>query len=320
MSSALPVRGLVALFATVLLWSSFALSTRGIGETSLTTVDVAFVRFATPLVILAPLIPRAVRQLRHEQRRTIAMVLLGGVPHFLLFALGARMTSAGLTGLLVPGTVPLFVTLLLVRRRTDLPARRVIALGAIVVGVVASALLIHTYASLAGILVLVFAGAVWAVYTLDLQRTGLNITSTILVVCGFSATTCAVLALTHAMPTHLMAGTARAGDVLLFVVVQGLGTGVASTLCYAVAVRCLGGSIASVAGALSPVVTAVVAVPLLHEPLTAGLAVSLACIVTGVLLFNLPRTASERVAMRAAGAWRRAHAATRVRQRAPRQI
>lgn len=227
MSSALPVRGLVALFATVLLWSSFALSTRGIGETSLTTVDVAFVRFATPLVILAPLIPRAVRQLRHEQRRTIAMVLLGGVPHFLLFALGARMTSAGL---LVPGTVPLFVTLLLVRRRTDLPARRVIALGAIVVGVVASALLIHTYASLAGILVLVLAGAVWAVYTLDLQRTGLNITSTILVVCGFSATTCAVLALTHAMPTHLMAGTARAGDVLLFVVVQGLGTGVASTL------------------------------------------------------------------------------------------
>ena len=39
---------------------------------------------------------------------------------------------------------------------------------------------------------------------------------------------------------------------------------------------------------LGSVVTAFLAIPLLGEPITAGLAVALALIVAGVLLFNLP--------------------------------
>ncbi|WP_144833051.1 hypothetical protein [Microbacterium sp. BH-3-3-3] len=73
---------------------------------------------------------------------------------------------------------------------------------------------------------------------------------------------------------------------------QGIGTGLLSTACYVVAVKNLGSSIPAAAGALSPVLTAVVAAPLLGEPVTAGLALALALIASGVALFALTPTAS----------------------------
>ncbi len=89
--------------ATVVLWSSFALSTRALDDMSLTTVDAAFIRFATPVVVLAPWVPRTFRALRRDRFGRILLVLAAGLPHFLLFAWGAQLTNAGLTGLLVPG-------------------------------------------------------------------------------------------------------------------------------------------------------------------------------------------------------------------------
>lgn len=177
-----------------MLWSSFALSTRGIGGSSLTVADAAFLRFATPVVLLAPLLPSTIRAVRRERPYVLALLLVGGLPHFLVFAFGAQLTSAALTGMLVPGTVPLFVTLL--------------------------------------------------------------------------------------------AGTAELDDVLLLTALQGIGTGLMSTLCYAFSVRALGSGRASVGGAVSPVLTAVVAVPIFGERIGVGLAVALALIVAGVATFN----------------------------------
>ena len=96
--------GWSALGMTVVLWSSFALSTRGIGGSSLTVADAAFLRFATPVVLLAPLLPSTFRAVRRERPYVLALLLVGGLPHFLVFAFGAQLTSAALTGMLVPGT------------------------------------------------------------------------------------------------------------------------------------------------------------------------------------------------------------------------
>lgn len=283
--------GYVALAATVLLWASFALSSRAIGDSTLTEHDAALVRFAVPLLVLAPLLPRTIRALARERAGTLGLLLLGGLPHYLLFALGARLTSAGLTGLLVPGTVPLFVTLLLLRQRRVSP-RAWAALGAIVAGVVASATLIGDGAGPGGIGVLLLAGAVWAVYTLGLQRTSLTPLEIVVAVCLGSTLAGLALVVSGAAPSHLLSGTVRPGDLVSFVVLQGIGTGLLSTLAYTHAVRALGSGVAAVGGALSPVVTAVAAVPLFGEAIGPGLAVALVLVVAGVLGFNAaPRPA-----------------------------
>ena len=282
------VVGSAALAGVVALWSAFALSTRALETTGLTTADAAILRFAVPAVVLAPWIPRTLRALRGAGAGALALVLLAGIPHFLLFAWGAQLTSAGLTGLLVPGTVPLFVTLVLfLRHRARLSRRRLLALAAIVVGVAASATLRGGTADLGGIAILLAAGLVWALYTLGLASLRLDLVSVIVVISVTSTMVALALALTGAMPSHLLDGTVPWSQIGTYALVQGAGTGLLSTACYVVAVKNLGSSLASSAGALSPVLTAVVAVPLLGEPITAGLAVALALIVSGVALFHL---------------------------------
>lgn len=282
------VIGGAALAGVVALWSAFALSTRALETTGLTTADAAILRFAVPAVVLAPWLPRTLRALRGAGAGALALVLLAGIPHFLLFAWGAQLTSAGLTGLLVPGTVPLFVTLVLfLRHRAPLARRRLLALAAIVVGVAASAALHGGTADLGGIAILLAAGLVWALYTLGLASLRLDLVSVIVVISATSTMVALALALTGAMPSHLLDGAVPWSQIGTYALVQGVGTGLLSTACYVVAVKNLGSSLASSAGALSPVLTAVVAVPLLGEPITAGLAVALALIVTGVALFHL---------------------------------
>ncbi|MCD2170836.1 DMT family transporter [Microbacterium sp. JC 701] len=287
------VIGLAAVAAVVALWSSFALSARALEGAGLTMADAAIVRFAVPALVLSPWISRTLRALRRERALIVALVLLAGLPHYLLFAWGAHLTSAALTGLLVPGTVPLFVTLLLfARSRRGIPRRRALALAAIVAGVAASAVFTGGSAGPGGIAVLLAAGFVWAAYTVGLARTRLDPVGVIVVVSLASLLGAAVLAATGALPSHLFSGSIDLGALGGYALVQGIGTGLLSTACYVVAVKNLGSSIPAAAGALSPVLTAVVAAPLLGEPVTAGLALALALIASGVALFALTPTAS----------------------------
>ncbi|GAA3781604.1 DMT family transporter [Streptomyces phyllanthi] len=280
--------GVAALVAAVVLWSSFALTVRGIGSSSLTSVDVAFLRFATPVVILAPWLPRAVRALRGERIGVLLMLGIGGLPHFLLSALGGRLTSAALIGLLIPGTVPLFVAVILyLRWRERISFRGLIALAAITTGIAATAMQTTSTATTAGIGILLTAGCAWAVYTIGLRQTRLGLTGVVLAVCTPATITAAVLAASAAMPSHLITGTAGISDVLLFTSLQGVGTGLLSTLCYAYAVRALGSTVTATVGATSPVLTALLAVPLFDEPITPGVSAALALIVTGVTVFNI---------------------------------
>lgn len=282
------VVGIAAVTAVVCLWSSFALSTRALEATGMSIGDAAIVRFGVPALVLSPWIPRTLRRLRGEPTTVIALVLLAGLPHFLLFAWGAHLTSAALTGLLVPGTVPLFVTILLfLHRRTTVSRTRLIALAAIVAGVAASAVLMGGVADAGGIAVLLAAGLVWAAYTLGLGRTRLDPVGVIALVSVVSLVAALALTATGAMPSHLFDGRVDVSAWVAYGLVQGVGTGLLSTACYVVAVKNLGSSIPAAAGALSPVLTALVAVPLLGEQIAPGLVVALVLIVTGVAAFAL---------------------------------
>ena len=277
--------GPAALLATVLLWSSFALMTRALGTSGLTTLDLALLRFATPLVLLAPWVPGALRRARQERTSTLALLMVGGLPHFMVFAVGAHLTSAGLTGLLVPGTVPLFVTLLLLRRRS-VPRGRVVALALITGGVAVSASTMTSASGSVGVVALLAAGLLWAVYTLGLARTTLGLLDVVaLVSLGSTVGVVAAVALGLG-PSAVLDGTAVGAQVLTTVLLLGVGTGIASTLCYAQAIRQLGSGAGAVAGASSPMLTATLAAPLLGEPLGPVLAFGLVLVVVGLVLFH----------------------------------
>jgi drug/metabolite transporter (DMT)-like permease len=135
--------------------------------------------------------------------------------------------------------------------------------------------------TLTGVGMLLLASGLWALYTVGLRETGLDAVASTGLLCLTTCAVLAVLVLAGSLPSDLP--HAAPGDVLLFVVLQGLGTGVCSGLFYAVAVRRLGAPISTAVGSLSPVLTAVVAAPLLGEALTAAVAAGTALIAAGVV-------------------------------------
>lgn len=280
--------GLAAMAATVVLWAGFALSIRGIGASDLTALDTAFLRFLTPLIVLAPWIPRALRRVRRERKGVLAALCVGaGLPYFLIAAWGGSLTSAALVGIVIPGTVPLFVTVLAFGLwRTRARPAQLGALVLIVLGVAVTVVAATSPDRVAGVAVLLCAGLVWSVYTLALRETVLDPVSAAIVLCGPSALLSGAPILLGLVPSSLPRGAAL-GDVLTFIVVQGIGVGVLAALCYATAIRGLGGPVAATLGALSPVLTLLLAVPLFGEPVTVATTVTLLLVLTGVVAFNL---------------------------------
>jgi drug/metabolite transporter (DMT)-like permease len=290
-----PIAGYAAMVATVVVWAAYALSLRATGDASLTIADVGLIRFGVPALLLAPLLPRTLRALRHERPWVIAaMCCAGGLPFFLVAAMGGHLTSASMISLIVAGTVPVFVTAFdrLQTGRT-VSARRRGALAAILTGVTVAAAAAASPSHAVGVLVLLGGGLMWTVFTLALQRIGLSPASASLTVCLPSTALALALPLTGAASSHLLAGSAATGDAVTFLVVQGIGAGVLSTITYRIGVRALGSSAASAIGALTPVVTAVAAIPLLGEAITASAVVSGALIIAGVMAFSRASARAE---------------------------
>ncbi|GIE30976.1 hypothetical protein Ait01nite_040210 [Actinoplanes italicus] len=281
---------------TVAVWAAFALGIRGIGTSSLTTMDAALIRFVTPLLLLSPWIPGTLRRLRGERPTVLAGMCAGaGLPFFLVAAAGGRLTSAALVGLVIPGTVPIFVALLAYRIRGSKISRPQVAA---LTGILAGVALAGGRPAGTGTLVLILAGAFWAVYTMSLRVTVLDPVGTVIALCLPSALVSALSIMTGAADSNLIHATAAAGDVLLYLVTQGAGVGVLAALCYPIAIRRLGSRTAASLGALSPVVTALAALPLFGEPFT-GIP-GFVLVIAGVVAFNLMPARSEGTAAHAA--------------------
>lgn len=260
---------------------------RGIGASSLTTVDASLLRFGVPALLLLPMLGRLLDGIRREPRAVLALLVLGGLPHFVVSALGAQLTSAALVGILLPGTAPLFAAIILFAWRGERPGRgRAVALATIGIGAACTAVLTGSAAASAGVLVLLVGGALWAVSTLGLRGTRLDMPSVVLVLCLPSVLVALALAATGVLPSNFLRGEAALHDIVHFGAVQGIGTGIVSTVAYATAVRLLG-STAATWGALSPVVTTLVAIPVLGEAITPATVAALALVVGGVVAYSL---------------------------------
>ena len=119
-----------------------------------------------------------------------------------------RTITAMLLALLVPGAGHLylgrrgraaifFTIIVFLLRRTPIPTRRLVALAAIIGGVAASATQATSSATKTGIAVLLLAGMAWAIYTIGLQYTRLDLPGVVLIVCTVSSLSALALALSQ---------------------------------------------------------------------------------------------------------------------------
>ena len=301
------VRGSLYGLAAVSIWAGFIVVARLGLRTSLSPWDIAAVRFAVAGSLLLPYFLRKGLALERLGWVGLAAIVTGcGAPMVLLANLGLLFAPAAHAGALFPGVMPLMVAILAAAILHEaFTARKKIGLALIVTGGIAivwgAGGAIGTKQNVGHALFLA-AGLAWAGYTIAMRAAQLD---------GLhAAAIAAVLSLALYLPAYAyVAGTgifqAPLSDIALQAIVQGFLTGIVGLLLYGRMVRILGASIGAAFVALTPVMTALMAIPVLGEWPSAIDCMAIAVISAGVYVASggpLPArrraSARERVARR----------------------
>ncbi|WP_420583882.1 DMT family transporter [Ruegeria sp.] len=278
--------GFVAMGVTVLIWASFALSARATNGSALGFADVGVIRALVPMIVFLPFLPSRIDMIRKAGLPHCATIGIGaGIPFFALAVNGGSLTSAAHVGALIPGIMPVFVALILWRLTGAKPGLRGLsALAGIIAGAVLLAMDQSEVSDWRGIGLLLCGSLFWASYSVAAARSGLDPVGCALVI---SLSSCLVMVLLLASGTvTLQFGSYSPKEALPFVLTQGLGAGVVASLTFAFAVTRIGPTTCATIGALTPVLTALLAVPVLHETLPPMTLLAVVVICVGVILFN----------------------------------
>ncbi len=260
--------GLVGALLTVAMWTTWIIGSRFAmqGGQPLSTSMLAFVRFGTATLLLAPwwwkfrIIPRGVPKL------ALVGLLLAGLPYQFLVLWGLHFAPVAEAGPLLAGTLPLFIGILSVVLTGDrLNGVRVVGILLITLG--ATAITGTGLANLAsghwqGHLLILGAAFSWSVYTVAFRYSGLTGVQAAAFV-GFWS----VVILVPFAASDIITGLRETPVPMLVrqVLVQGVMAGVVALITYTTAVRHLGAARTSAITALTPVISIFVAVQLLGE-------------------------------------------------------
>lgn len=285
--SGLKLAGLSALVLAVAIWAGWIVLVRATvaGGAGLGPLDIASVRYGVPALLLAPVWlrcgpwPRGV-----TVPRMAGMVLGWGAPFVLLTSQGLRSTDAALFAALVPGSMPLWLSLIGVALTGDRPvAQARLGLGLIALGAVgALALAAWQGRALGGVPWLVAASIGWASYAAAFRGSGLTAIQATAVVSFWSALALLPAALLLPLPLWRLPAPALAEQVAL----QGVLSGVVSVAAFAFAIRTLGAARAAAAAAMVPVLAALGGWWWLGDPLGPAALAALLATVAGVVLVN----------------------------------
>lgn len=279
--------GILSALATVFIWSCFLLSIRAGAVSTLTTFDLAIMRFVLPGLVLLPWVIRD----WHLLTSTSPWVLLGicigaGVPFFYLSSLGASYAPAAHSGLLVPGTFPLFVTAIAVLVfKEPISSQRLIGLLCIGLGVlslVLMSMLQGTEALWKGDLIFLLAALFWAIYTICLRLAGLPPLAITGVLCLASSLILGLLFVSGQATTGIPETPMM--TVMIQFLVQAILVGIVAGFTYGFAINLIGAELSAAIGSLTPVLVSLLAIPLLNETFTIASALGLALVCSGVIL------------------------------------
>lgn len=287
------LRGALYGLAAVTIWSGWIVVARLGLRTSLTPWDIAALRFGVAGLLLLPYVMRRGLALQRLGWIGLVAIVIGGGAPVLLANAGLLFAPAAHAGALFPGVMPLAVALLAaVVLHEPFTAAKTIGFVLILFGVAGIAWgaggAVESGQTVGHALFLGSAMA-WACYTVAMRRAQLD---------GLHAAgIAAVGALLLYMPVYFaVAGISLAmapwGDLALQAIVQGLLTAIVSLVFYGRAVSILGASSGAALAALSPAMTAVMAIPILGEWPTAMDWIAIVGISIGVYVVSggpLPR-------------------------------
>jgi drug/metabolite transporter (DMT)-like permease len=260
------IRGALYGLAAVSIWSGWIVVARLGLKTSLTPWDIAALRFGVAGLLLLPYVVSKGLALKRLGWLGLAAIVLGGGAPVLLANTGLLFAPAAHAGALFPGVMPLAVALLatVILHEPFTDAKKIgfvlILLG--VLGVAWSAGGAIGFGQTTGHALFLGSALAWACYTIAMRRARLD---------GLHAAgIAAVGALFLYMPVYLFVEglnftKAPWSDLALQAFVQGLLTAIASLVFYGRAVSILGASSGAAFAALSPAMTAVMAIPILGE-------------------------------------------------------
>lgn len=292
--------GLAAAAITVIIWTGFIVIARASVQGSLTPFDIALARIVGAGLVLAPLGAWLARRGGESSffglsplglRVTALCGLFGGFGYAALAYSGFFYAPAAHASVLMPGSLPLWTTLLaMLLLHERITRARAVGLACIVVGdlLVGGASLLRAFDGgevWKGDLLFMTAALCWSTYTVLARRHGLDAvraTAAITVFALFSyvPTYAALLAL-DVLRSNL--ASAPVGEVLFHMGFQGLGSVVISGVTFTKMIQYYGPVRTTMITALVPGLSALGAVVFLGEPLYWNLMAGLVLVTVGIL-------------------------------------
>jgi drug/metabolite transporter (DMT)-like permease len=298
--------GLASAVITVLIWTGFIVIARASASRGLLPMDIALARILGASVILLPWAWWLMRpaRLAGEKvgslwglsplplRQTAQTGFLGGLLFAILAYTGFFYAPASHASVLMPGSLPLWTTLLAwLFLREKVAASRAVGLGFIVVGdvLVGGASLLMAFDGgevWKGDLLFMIAAMCWASYSVLVRSQGFDAVRATMAITAFAfvffVPLFALLVSLQILPTQLH--LAPWSEILFQVVFQGVGSVVISGITFTHMVRYYGPVRSTMITALVPGLSALGAVWFLGEPMHWNLLAGLALVTGGILL------------------------------------
>ncbi len=304
--------GLASALVTVLIWTAFIVIARASAQRTLSPFDIAFLRIVGASFVLMPwALWRARRERRSPAgfsgslgglsplplRPTLVLGLFGGLAYAVLAYSGFFFAPAAHGSVLMPGSLPLWASLLSIWLLGDRPpAARVFGLGLILLGdlLVGGASLLGALSGQGtvwkGDLLFMAASSCWATYSVLVRRTGADAVRATMAVTALALLSFvpvfALLTQSGLLPTRL--GSAPWGEIVFQLLFQGVGSVVISGIAFTRMIQYFGPVRSTMITALVPGLSALGAVWLLGEPMHWNLMLGLALVTAGIAAGVLP--------------------------------
>lgn len=296
----------MAAVVTVLVWTGFIVVARASAAYTLLPLDISLLRVLGASCVL---LPWAWWRMRPARRRgespgsllglsplplrvTLEAGFFGGLMYAVLAYNGFFYAPASHASVLMPGSLPLWTTLLAIwLLHEKVSAARALGLAMIVTGdlLVGGASLLSAFDGgevWKGDLLFMVAASCWATYTVLVRRHGVDAIAATMAITAmafvFFVPAFVLGVASGLLPTRLF--EAPWYEVLLQGLMQGVGSVVVSGITFTYMVRHYGPVRSTMITALVPGLSALAAVALLGEPLHWHLLLGLACVTGGILL------------------------------------
>lgn len=308
--------GLTCAVLTVLIWSSFIVVARASAARTLLPLDIGFLRIIGAGCVLLPWgwwLMRAQRQTSKISGEPVGSLMglsplplritaLAGLFGSMLYAMlaysGFFFAPAAHASVLMPGSLPLWTSLLaIVVLHDHITRARAIGLACIVLGdmLVGGASLLKAFDGgevWKGDVMFMCAAFCWACYSVLVRRHALDPVRATIAITAFSCVSFVpvygLAAYAGWVPTHL--GSAPIGEMVFQAIYQGLGSVVISGITFNVMIRHYGPVRSTMITALVPGLSALGAVMFLNEPMSLNLLGGLALVTCGILFgVRLPK-------------------------------